>query len=224
MHSNEFNSLSALTELYNYAFKYSDQLVLALEEDEFSTKNRLSYKLEQVHSIMSTDPDWHDAPPPDSILPSAPPATNSLVGGGHGAPYTPPPVPFPNNGVYQVNGGSPNRHYPPPAYGGAPPPSNSSAGHYNGQLETVFTFQGAQDESDLSGGGQDRGDDGDQSLYGLYGVPQGGGGGGGGPPQNRISPGGYGQNQYQNRGVAPQVYEFEYEEPRFTWERNSLCE
>ncbi|MCL4117747.1 UNVERIFIED_CONTAM: hypothetical protein GTU68_062946 [Idotea baltica] len=57
MHTNEFNSLSALTELYNYAFKYSDQLVLALEEDEFSTKNRLSYKLEQVHSIMSTEAD-----------------------------------------------------------------------------------------------------------------------------------------------------------------------
>ncbi|KAK4302726.1 hypothetical protein Pmani_025199 [Petrolisthes manimaculis] len=57
MHTTEFNSLAALAELYNYAFKYSDQLTLTLEEDEFSTKNRLAYRLEQVHSIMTTDQD-----------------------------------------------------------------------------------------------------------------------------------------------------------------------
>ncbi|XP_069180066.1 plexin-A4 isoform X2 [Procambarus clarkii] len=55
MHTTEFNSLAALAELYNYAFKYSDQLMLTLEEDEFSTKNRLAYRLEQVHNIMTTD-------------------------------------------------------------------------------------------------------------------------------------------------------------------------
>ncbi|XP_042873532.1 plexin A3-like isoform X1 [Penaeus japonicus] len=57
MHNSEFNSLAALAELYGYAFKYSDQLMLTLEEDEFSTKNRLAYRLEQVHSIMTTDQD-----------------------------------------------------------------------------------------------------------------------------------------------------------------------
>ncbi|CAL4110360.1 unnamed protein product [Meganyctiphanes norvegica] len=57
MHNNEFNGLAALAELYNYAFKYSDQLMLTLEEDEFSTKNRLAYKLEQVHNIMTSDQD-----------------------------------------------------------------------------------------------------------------------------------------------------------------------
>ncbi|XP_063875423.1 plexin-A1-like isoform X1 [Scylla paramamosain] len=57
MHTTEFNSLAALAELYNYAFKYSDQLILTLEEDEFSTKSRLAYRLEQVHSIMTTDHD-----------------------------------------------------------------------------------------------------------------------------------------------------------------------
>lgn len=57
MHSTEFNSLASLAELYNYAFKYSDQLMLTLEEDEFSTKNRLAYRLEQVHSIMTSDQD-----------------------------------------------------------------------------------------------------------------------------------------------------------------------
>lgn len=57
MHASEFNCNSALMELYNYAFKYNDQLVLALEEDEFSKKNKLSYKLEQVHSMMSSETD-----------------------------------------------------------------------------------------------------------------------------------------------------------------------
>lgn len=57
MHNTEFNSLAALAELYNYSFKYSDQLILTLEEDEFSTKNRLAYRLEQVHNIMTTDHD-----------------------------------------------------------------------------------------------------------------------------------------------------------------------
>ncbi|XP_018019923.1 plexin A3 isoform X1 [Hyalella azteca] len=55
MHASEFNTMAALAELYGYAFKYNDQLILALEEDEFSTKQRLAYKLEQIHNIMSND-------------------------------------------------------------------------------------------------------------------------------------------------------------------------
>lgn len=33
------------------------QLLLTLEEDEFSCKNSLAYKLDVVHRMMSGDPD-----------------------------------------------------------------------------------------------------------------------------------------------------------------------
>jgi len=55
LHSMEFNAESALYELYNYASKYNDQLMMTLEEDEFSQKQRLAYKLEQVHNIMVSE-------------------------------------------------------------------------------------------------------------------------------------------------------------------------
>ncbi|XP_067122896.1 plexin-A2-like [Centruroides vittatus] len=53
LHAHEFNTNVALYDLYSYAIKYNDQLMLILEEDEFSRKNKLARKLEQVHSIMS---------------------------------------------------------------------------------------------------------------------------------------------------------------------------
>ena len=40
---------------FRYAVKYNEQLILTLEEDEFSCKQRLAYKLEQVHNIMQGD-------------------------------------------------------------------------------------------------------------------------------------------------------------------------
>lgn len=52
LHCSEFNTNCALFELYNYASKYNEQLMVTLEEDEFSQKQRLAYKLEQVHNIM----------------------------------------------------------------------------------------------------------------------------------------------------------------------------
>ncbi|XP_013784646.1 plexin-A2-like [Limulus polyphemus] len=52
-HAHEFNTNVALHHLYSYALKYNDQLMVSLEEDEFSRKNRLSLKLEQVHAIMT---------------------------------------------------------------------------------------------------------------------------------------------------------------------------
>ncbi|XP_076331027.1 plexin-A2-like isoform X2 [Tachypleus tridentatus] len=52
-HAHEFNTNVALHHLYSYAVKYNDQLMMALEEDEFSRKNRLSLKLEQIHAIMT---------------------------------------------------------------------------------------------------------------------------------------------------------------------------
>lgn len=53
LHAQEFNTNVALHELYSYALKYNDQLMQTLEEDEFSKKNRLDQKLDQVHAIMS---------------------------------------------------------------------------------------------------------------------------------------------------------------------------
>ncbi|XP_044257238.1 plexin A3 [Tribolium madens] len=53
LHTTEFNTNCALHELYTYAMKYNEQLTVTLEEDEFSQKQRLHYKLEQVHNIMS---------------------------------------------------------------------------------------------------------------------------------------------------------------------------
>ncbi|GAB6029881.1 Plexin-A2 [Chamberlinius hualienensis] len=55
LHTHEFNTNVALHELYNYAVKYNDQLMQTLQEDEFSKKNRLAQKLEQVHNIMGNN-------------------------------------------------------------------------------------------------------------------------------------------------------------------------
>ena len=195
MHTTEFNSLAALAELYNYAFKYSDQLILTLEEDEFSTKSRLAYRLEQVHNIMTSDHDWQDAPPapgpgPDQAQ-NQQPQQQRGPSSGNAAPgsYSPP-------GPY---GGSPPHHvYPGGGTYGVSPPQSAV---YEGQLETMFTYRG-QD----GGPGGPGGPGVDGSVYGLYGVPQ----------HARLSPGAYGSAQFPGRG-APQVYEFEYEEPRFTW-------
>jgi plexin A len=51
----EFNTNCALYELYMYAAKYNEQLMVTLEEDEFSQKQRLAYKLEQVHNFMMVE-------------------------------------------------------------------------------------------------------------------------------------------------------------------------
>ncbi|CAG2174047.1 unnamed protein product [Oppiella nova] len=56
-HAHEYNTNVALHELYSYAVKYNDQLMQTLEEDEFSRKNKLSWKLEQVHQIMTGESD-----------------------------------------------------------------------------------------------------------------------------------------------------------------------
>ncbi|XP_067128995.1 plexin-A2 isoform X2 [Centruroides vittatus] len=53
LHAHEFNTNVALYDLYSYAVKYNDQLMMTLEEDEFSRKNKLAWKLEQVHATMT---------------------------------------------------------------------------------------------------------------------------------------------------------------------------
>ncbi|KAE9542610.1 hypothetical protein AGLY_002521 [Aphis glycines] len=55
IHMTEFNTNCALYELYMYAAKYNEQLMVTLEEDEFSQKQRLAYKLEQVHNFMMVE-------------------------------------------------------------------------------------------------------------------------------------------------------------------------
>ncbi|GFY60911.1 hypothetical protein TNIN_181314 [Trichonephila inaurata madagascariensis] len=57
LHAHEFNTNVALYDLYAYAVKYNDQLIQTLEEDEFSTKNKLPWKLAQVLSIMCGESD-----------------------------------------------------------------------------------------------------------------------------------------------------------------------
>lgn len=54
-HTVDFNVNCALQELYNYADRYYEQLMMALEEDEFSQKQRLAYRLEQVRNLMAAE-------------------------------------------------------------------------------------------------------------------------------------------------------------------------
>ncbi|XP_064778546.1 plexin-A2-like isoform X3 [Oncorhynchus masou masou] len=55
LHSTEFNMLSALNEIYSYVSKYSEEITMALEQDEQAKKQRLAYKVEQLISAMSLD-------------------------------------------------------------------------------------------------------------------------------------------------------------------------
>uniref|UniRef100_A0A6Q2YJS9 Plexin-A2 n=1 Tax=Esox lucius TaxID=8010 RepID=A0A6Q2YJS9_ESOLU len=55
LHSNEFNVLSALHEIYTYVSKYSQEIMEALEQDEQAQKQRLSYKVEQIIAAMSVE-------------------------------------------------------------------------------------------------------------------------------------------------------------------------
>ncbi|CAL8366964.1 unnamed protein product [Lota lota] len=55
LHSNEFNMLSALNEIYSYVSKYSEEITAALEQDEQARKQRLAYKVEQLIAAMSMD-------------------------------------------------------------------------------------------------------------------------------------------------------------------------
>ncbi|XP_050952109.1 plexin-A2 isoform X1 [Labeo rohita] len=55
LHSNEFNMLSALNEIYSYISKYSEEITAALEQDETAKKQRLAYKIEQLIAAMSLE-------------------------------------------------------------------------------------------------------------------------------------------------------------------------
>ncbi|XP_078392459.1 plexin A3-like [Cetorhinus maximus] len=53
LHANEFNTLSALNELYFYINKYRDEILTALERDAYARKHRLWQKLEQAVNLMA---------------------------------------------------------------------------------------------------------------------------------------------------------------------------
>ncbi|XP_049342433.1 plexin-A2 [Astyanax mexicanus] len=55
LHSNEFNMLSALNEIYSYVSKYSEEITAALEQDEQAKKQRLAYKVDQLIGAMSLE-------------------------------------------------------------------------------------------------------------------------------------------------------------------------
>ncbi|XP_076852179.1 plexin-A1-like [Brachyhypopomus gauderio] len=53
LHLNQFNSMSALHEIYSYITKYKDEILSALERDEMARRQRLRSKLEQVIDTMA---------------------------------------------------------------------------------------------------------------------------------------------------------------------------
>nr|XP_033782070.1 plexin-A1 isoform X2 [Geotrypetes seraphini] len=53
LHLSQFNSLSALHEIYSYITKYRDEILAALEKDEQARRQRLRSKLEQVIDTMA---------------------------------------------------------------------------------------------------------------------------------------------------------------------------
>ncbi|XP_074125662.1 plexin-A4 [Sminthopsis crassicaudata] len=55
MHMNEFNTMSALSEIFSYVGKYSEEILGPLDHDDQCGKQKLAYKLEQVITLMSID-------------------------------------------------------------------------------------------------------------------------------------------------------------------------
>ncbi|KAG7260026.1 hypothetical protein CRUP_014851 [Coryphaenoides rupestris] len=53
IHLSQFNSMSALHEIYTYIAKYKDEILTALQKDDQSRRQRLRSKLEQVIDTMA---------------------------------------------------------------------------------------------------------------------------------------------------------------------------
>ncbi|KAJ8260045.1 hypothetical protein GJAV_G00176440 [Gymnothorax javanicus] len=53
LHLSQFNSMSALHEIYSYIIKYKDEILSALEKDDQARRQRLRCKLEQVIDTMA---------------------------------------------------------------------------------------------------------------------------------------------------------------------------
>ncbi|CAH1265844.1 PLXNA1 [Branchiostoma lanceolatum] len=56
-HTHEFNTLAAVNELYDYAMKYQDQLLDALEEDTTCQRMQLAHKFENISANMEGETD-----------------------------------------------------------------------------------------------------------------------------------------------------------------------
>lgn len=54
-HAHEFNNNVSLHELFKYAVKYQEQLMIILDEDEFGRKFKLAAKLRQILLMMNGD-------------------------------------------------------------------------------------------------------------------------------------------------------------------------
>ncbi|XP_068104102.1 plexin-A3-like [Hyperolius riggenbachi] len=55
LHANEFNSLSALSELFFYVNKYREEILTALDRDSYCRKHKLRQKLEQVINMVASN-------------------------------------------------------------------------------------------------------------------------------------------------------------------------
>ncbi|XP_063806547.1 plexin-A3 [Pseudophryne corroboree] len=55
LHANDFNSLSALSELFFYVNKYREEILTALDRDSYCRKHKLRQKLEQVINMVSSN-------------------------------------------------------------------------------------------------------------------------------------------------------------------------
>ncbi|XP_062855302.1 plexin A3 [Trichomycterus rosablanca] len=53
LHGSEFNTLSALNELYFYINKYKEEILTSLDRDGYCRKHKLRHKLEQAINLMS---------------------------------------------------------------------------------------------------------------------------------------------------------------------------
>lgn len=54
LHANDFNVLSALSELYFYVTKYRQEILTSLDRDASCRKHKLRQKLEQIITLVSS--------------------------------------------------------------------------------------------------------------------------------------------------------------------------
>ncbi|OUC49237.1 hypothetical protein D917_05579 [Trichinella nativa] len=81
----EFNVLGALQELYKYVSQYKDQLLAALEEDEFSRRNRLPAKFVQMQRIFDGEEQHHSMQQQQSTTALA--AGSNMINTNNSNPY-----------------------------------------------------------------------------------------------------------------------------------------
>ncbi|XP_003370535.1 putative IPT/TIG domain protein, partial [Trichinella spiralis] len=81
----EFNVLGALQELYKYVNQYKEQLLAALEEDEFSRRNRLPAKFVQMQRIFDGEEQHHSMQQQQSTTALA--AGSNMINTSNSNPY-----------------------------------------------------------------------------------------------------------------------------------------